>query len=54
MAPPNYPGDTMTLSGTVTALDGNTAEIRVAGANGIGHHVTGTVTVTLGAEEGPA
>ncbi|MFE2924624.1 MaoC family dehydratase [Streptomyces goshikiensis] len=51
---PNYPGDTMTLSGTVTALDGNTAEIRVTGANGIGHHVTGTVTVTLGAEEGPA
>ncbi|MFE9562723.1 MaoC family dehydratase [Streptomyces sp. NPDC006487] len=46
---PNYPGDTMTLTGTVTALDGNTAEIRVVGANGIGHHVTGTVTVTLGA-----
>lgn len=44
---PNYPGDTMTLTGTVTALDGNTAEIRVVGANGIGHHVTGTVTVTL-------
>ncbi|MFE4262910.1 acyl dehydratase [Streptomyces sp. NPDC056883] len=45
---PNYPGDTMTLTGTVTALDGDTAEIRVVGANGIGHHVTGTVTVTLG------
>ncbi|WP_371616761.1 MaoC family dehydratase [Streptomyces sp. NBC_00454] len=44
---PNYPGDTMTLTGTVTALDGDTAEIRVIGANGIGHHVTGTVTVTL-------
>lgn len=44
---PNYPGDTMTLTGTVTAVDGNTAEIRVVGANGIGHHVTGTVTVTL-------
>lgn len=44
---PNYPGDTMTLTGTVTALDGDTAEIRVVGANGIGHHVTGTVTVTL-------
>ncbi|MFF5807860.1 MaoC family dehydratase [Streptomyces sp. NPDC012746] len=60
---PNYPGDTMTLTGTVTARDGDTAEIRVTGANGIGHHVTGTVTVTLGAlatlgtpraEEGPA
>lgn len=44
---PNYPGDTMTLTGTVTALDGDTAEIRVLGVNGIGHHVTGTVTVTL-------
>ncbi|MFF2191464.1 MaoC family dehydratase [Streptomyces sp. NPDC058157] len=45
---PNYPGDTMTLTGTVTALDGDTAEIRVVGANRLGHHVTGTVTVTLG------
>lgn len=52
---PNYPGDTMTLTGTVTALDGNTAEIRVVGANGIGHHVTGTVTVTLDTTaDGPA
>ncbi|MGW1640139.1 MaoC family dehydratase [Streptomyces lavendulae] len=46
---PNYPGDTMTLTGTVSALDGDTAEIRIVGANRIGHHVTGTVTVTLGA-----
>ncbi|MEU4952796.1 MaoC family dehydratase [Streptomyces lavendulae] len=46
---PNHPGDTMTLTGTVSALDGDTVEIRVVGANGIGHHVTGTVTVTLGA-----
>ncbi|WP_411103717.1 MaoC family dehydratase [Streptomyces sp. cmx-4-9] len=45
---PNYPGDTMTLTATVTGLDGDTAEIRVVGANGLGHHVTGTVTVTLG------
>ncbi|MCJ1678770.1 MaoC family dehydratase [Streptomyces sp. APSN-46.1] len=53
---PNYPGDTMTLTGTVTALAGDTAEIRVVGANGIGRHVTGTVTVAvpLGAEEGVA
>ncbi|MEU9033566.1 MaoC family dehydratase [Streptomyces sp. NPDC048352] len=46
---PNHPGDTMTLTGTVTAVDGDTAEIRVVGANRIGRHVTGTVTVTLGA-----
>ncbi|NXY94857.1 MaoC family dehydratase [Streptomyces sp. BR123] len=51
---PNHPGDTMTLTGTVTALTGDTAEIRVVGANGIGDHVTGTVTVTLPAPGGPA
>ncbi|MER5357378.1 MaoC family dehydratase [Streptomyces sp. NPDC002785] len=43
---PNYPGDTMVLSGTVTALgDDGTAEVSVVGANGLGRHVTGTVTV---------
>ncbi|MEV7281905.1 MaoC family dehydratase [Streptomyces sp. NPDC093111] len=48
---PNYPGDTMTLTGTVTEVDGDTALVRVVGANGLGHHVTGTVTVRLpGAE----
>ncbi|MDJ0384004.1 MaoC family dehydratase [Streptomyces sp. G-G2] len=48
---PNYPGDTMTLTGTVESVvgsaAGNTVEIRVVGANRIGHHVTGTVTATL-------
>jgi acyl dehydratase len=44
---PNYPGDRMTLKGTVTAIDGLTAEVRVIGANGLGHHVTGTVTLDL-------
>jgi hypothetical protein len=44
---PNYPGDTMVLSGTVTSVDGCTAHVRVIGANGIGNHVTGSVTVTL-------
>ena len=44
---PNYPGDTMVLSGTVEEVDGDTARIRVIGDNGIGRHVTGTVTVTL-------
>ncbi|MFD6228969.1 MaoC family dehydratase [Streptomyces sp. NPDC060232] len=46
---PNYPGDTMTLTGTVTAVLGNTVEIRVVGANGIGHHVSGTVTAEVAA-----
>ncbi|MFJ1564222.1 MaoC family dehydratase [Streptomyces erythrochromogenes] len=46
---PNHPGDTMTLTGTVTAVLGNTVEIRVVGANGIGHHVSGTVTAEVSA-----
>ncbi|MFJ9827001.1 MaoC family dehydratase [Streptomyces sp. NPDC101160] len=48
---PNYPGDTMTLTGTVTqvatASDGDTVQIKVVGANSLGHHVTGTVTVEV-------
>jgi hypothetical protein len=44
---PNYPGDTMVLTGTVEEADGDTATVRVVGANGIGRHVTGTVTVTV-------
>ncbi|QES49076.1 acyl dehydratase [Streptomyces venezuelae] len=44
---PNYPGDTMVLTGTVTAVAGDSVEIRVVGANGIGHHVTGTVTAEI-------
>ncbi len=44
---PNYPGDTMVLRGTIASVEGDTAEVRVTGANGIGSHVTGTVTVTL-------
>ncbi|MGW8326823.1 MaoC family dehydratase [Streptomyces sp. NPDC055897] len=51
---PNYPGDTMTLTGTVTAVDGEVAEIRVTGANGLGHHVTGTVRVAVPQPAEPA
>ncbi|MFJ2271123.1 MaoC family dehydratase [Streptomyces sp. NPDC087849] len=50
---PNYPGDIMVLSGTVTALgEDGTAEVKVVGTNGLGRHVTGTVTV--GVPEGAA
>ncbi|MFF7279232.1 MaoC family dehydratase [Streptomyces griseorubiginosus] len=48
---PNYPGDTMVLTGTIEAVEGTTATVRVVGANGLGHHVTGTVTLTLGSAE---
>ncbi|MFG2498269.1 MaoC family dehydratase [Streptomyces sp. NPDC048441] len=44
---PNYPGDTMVLKGSVERVEGDTATIRVVGANGIGKHVTGTVTVAV-------
>ncbi|QFG27364.1 acyl dehydratase [Actinomadura sp. WMMB 499] len=44
---PNYPGDTMRLTGTVTSLDGDDVEIAVKGVNGIGPHVTGTVVVRM-------
>jgi len=57
---PNYPGDTMVLTGTVTALGGSggaarskradgrgSVTIAVRGANSRGDHVTGTVRVAL-------
>jgi hypothetical protein len=44
---PNYPGDTMVLTGTVEEVDGDTVTVKVVGANDIGRHVTGTVTVTV-------
>ncbi|MFD7105385.1 MaoC family dehydratase [Streptomyces celluloflavus] len=48
---PNYPGDTMVLRGTVTAVEGATAQVRITGTNGLGHHVTGTATLTVTAPE---
>ncbi|WP_329273896.1 MaoC family dehydratase [Streptomyces sp. NBC_01451] len=60
---PNYPGDTMVLTGRIEDVegdsdgdsdgdseaegegDGGTAVVRVLGVNGIGRHVSGTVTV---------
>ena len=46
---PNYPGDTMVLTGEVTALDDaeRLATIAVRGSNSLGDHVTGTVDVVL-------
>ncbi|MFD7226947.1 MaoC family dehydratase [Streptomyces sp. NPDC059881] len=49
---PNHPGDTMTLTGAITEIEGDTALVRVIGANGMGNHVTGTVTVSLPREAG--
>lgn len=46
---PNYPGDTMTLEGKVTAKDetAGTIEISLRGHNRLGDHVTGKVLVSL-------
>ena len=46
---PNYPGDTMTFTGEVTALDeaSRCVDIAPKGSNSMGPHVTGTVRVRL-------
>jgi len=46
---PNYPGDTMTVTGRVTGKDADagTVEVSLTGSNSLGDHVTGTVTLTL-------
>lgn len=46
---PNYPGDTMTFKGQVTAADAQsrTVEVGLAGQNQYGTHVTGTVRLVL-------
>lgn len=51
---PNYPHDIMTLTGKVVEIDDDPADpsrvelvVSVRGANNIGDHVTGTVTLTL-------
>ncbi|WP_228559096.1 MaoC family dehydratase [Catenulispora pinisilvae] len=43
---PNYPGDTMTLTGAVAKVgEDGTVEVAIRGANQLGNHVTGTVTL---------
>ena len=46
---PNYPGDTMTFTGEVTAVDTAAREIEVAlkGVNSMGTHVSGSARVRL-------
>jgi 3-oxo-4,17-pregnadiene-20-carboxyl-CoA hydratase beta subunit len=44
---PNYPGDTMVVTGTVTSKDAGQVEVAVVGANSLGNHVTGIVTLAL-------
>ena len=44
---PNHPGDTMTMTGRVTKKDDGLVEVQVRGANDLGDHVTGTVSLQL-------
>jgi acyl dehydratase len=44
---PNHPGDTMTMTGQVAKKDDGVVEVQVRGANDLGDHVTGTVTLEL-------
>lgn len=44
---PNYAGDTMTMRGEVTGVDGKRVEIAVRGSNSLGDHVVGSVVVEL-------
>lgn len=46
---PNYPGDIMQVTGSVTATDESTKTVTVAvkGANSLGDHMNATVEVTL-------
>ena len=46
---PNFPGDQMTFSGELVAVDPTSGQVdvEIRGSNSLGDHVTGTVTVVL-------
>jgi acyl dehydratase len=46
---PNYPGDTMVITGEVSEINPQAKSVTVSlkGKNGMGNHVTGTVCVVL-------
>ncbi|MFD4181354.1 MaoC family dehydratase [Rhodococcus sp. NPDC058514] len=44
---PNYPGDTMTMTGEVVSKENGLVELKVQGANSMGNHLSGTVTVAF-------
>lgn len=44
---PNYPGDTMRITGSVTGKDDGVIEVGIRGVNSLGDHVTGTVALAL-------
>ena len=44
---PNYPGDTMTMTGAVATVDGTRVAVEVRGENSLGTHVSGTVELEV-------
>ncbi|MGW4715416.1 MaoC family dehydratase [Nocardia sp. NPDC004260] len=44
---PLYAGDTLTLTGTVTALEGDDIHIDVVGTDSLGDHITATAVIAL-------
>jgi hypothetical protein len=44
---PNYPGDTMVMTGQVTKKEDGLIEVSLRGANELGDHVLGTVVLVL-------
>ncbi len=44
---PNYPGDTMILSGRVVEKADGRVTVEIVGRNQLGNHVTGSVDLTL-------
>ncbi len=44
---PNYPGDRMRMTGSVTQKKDGKLTVQIRGTNGLGDHVTGTVELGL-------
>jgi hypothetical protein len=44
---PNYAGDTLTLTGVVSGVDGDRVEVSVRGTNSLGDHVVATVGIEV-------
>ena len=44
---PNYPGDTMTMTGRVKDKTDGVVSVEVVGRNDLGDHVTGTIDLAL-------
>lgn len=44
---PNYPGDTMVLTGQVVSIEDGLVAVQIRGTNSLGDHVKGTVSFTF-------